>query len=77
VRGDPQVRLHGLPEEDSHGVAFEDRALDAIDEALERLPVKRRGDDDNVAEFVRRAVRGALRREWGKKAQVSVVVTRI
>lgn len=77
VRGDPQVRLHGLPEEDSHGVAFEDRALDAIDEALERLPAKRRGDDDNVAEFVRRAVRGALRREWGKKAQVSVAVTRI
>lgn len=77
VRGDPQVRLMGLPEEDSHGVSFEDRALDAIDEALERLPPKRRGDDDAVAELMRRAVRGALRREWGKKAQVAVVVTRI
>ncbi len=77
VRGDPQVRLMGLPEEDSHGVSFEDRALDAIDEALERLPLKRRGDDDAVAELMRRAVRGALRREWGKKAQVAVVVTRI
>ncbi len=42
VRGDPQVRLLGLPEEDGHGVAFEDRALDAIDEALDRLPAKRR-----------------------------------
>lgn len=77
VRGDPQVRLMGLPAEDGHGVSFEDRALDAVDEALERLPAKRRGDDDTVAEFMRRAVRGALRREWGKKAQVSVVVTRI
>lgn len=77
VRGDPQVRLMGLPVEDAHGVAFEDRALDAIDEALERLPPKRRGDDDAVAELLRRAVRGALRREWGKKAQVAVVVTRI
>lgn len=77
VRGDPQVVLMGLPEEDSHGVSFEDRALDAIDEALERLPSKRRGDDDAVAELLRRAVRGALRREWGKKAQVAVVVTRI
>lgn len=77
VRGDPQVRLMGLPVEDSHGVSFEDRALDAIDEALERLPPKRRGDDDAVAELLRRAVRGALRREWGKKAQVAVVVTRI
>ncbi|MEQ9152274.1 MAG: ribonuclease J, partial [Parvibaculum sp.] len=77
VRGDPQVVLMGLPEEDSHGVLLEDRAYDAIDEALGRLPLKRRGDDDAVAEFLRRAVRGALRREWGKKAQVAVAVTRI
>lgn len=77
VRGEPQVRLMGLPEEDSNGVPFEDRALDAVDEALDRLPRKRRGDDSAVAEFLRRAVRGALRREWGKKPQVAVVVTRI
>jgi ribonuclease J len=77
VRGEPQVRLMGLPEEDSDGVSFEDRALDAVDEALDRLPRKRRGDDSAVAEFLRRAVRGALRREWGKKPQVAVVVTRI
>ncbi|MEN6543724.1 ribonuclease J [Parvibaculum sp.] len=77
VRGDPRVVLMGLPEEDSRGVSFEDRALDAIDEALERLPPKRRGDDDSVAELLRRAVRSALRRDWGKKAQVAVVVTRV
>ncbi|MEQ8266718.1 MAG: ribonuclease J [Parvibaculum sp.] len=77
VRGDPQVRLMGLPEEDANGVSFEDRALDAVDDALDRLPMKRRGDDDAVAEFLRRAVRGDLRRYWGKKAQVAVVVTRI
>ncbi|MEP5262206.1 MAG: ribonuclease J [Nitratireductor sp.] len=63
VRGDPQVRLMGLPEEDSHGISFEDRALDAVDDALDRLPMKRRKNDDDVAEFLRRAVRGALRRE--------------
>lgn len=77
VRGEPQVRLIGLPKEDSNGVPFEDRALDAVDEALDRLPRKRRGDASAVAEFLRRAVRGALRREWGKKPQVAVVVTRI
>lgn len=77
VRGDPQVRLMGLPEEDGRGVSFEDCALDAIDAALDRLPPKRRGDDDAVAELLRRAVRGALRREWGKKAQVEVAVIRI
>jgi ribonuclease J len=77
VRGEPQVRLHGLPEEDSSGLSFEERALDAVDEALNRLPAKKRGDDDAVAELVRRSVRGSIRREWGKKAQVSVVLTRI
>jgi ribonuclease J len=77
ICGDPQVRLIGLPEEDNYGVLLEDRALDAIDEALDKLPAKRMGDDASVAEYVRRAVRGALRREWGKKAQVEVLVTRI
>lgn len=77
LRGDPQVRLMGLPEDDGNGTDFEDIALDAIDTAFDRLPAKRRGDDDTVAEFLRRAVRGALRREWGKKPQVAVVVTRI
>lgn len=77
VRGDPQVRLIGLPEEDSDGTLFEDIALDAIDGALDKLPPKRRGDDDTVAELMRRAVRGALRRDWGKKPAVEVVVTRI
>ena len=77
VRGEPQVRLHGLPDEDNYGETFEDLALDAIDDALDRLPAKRRKDDDAVGELVRRTVRGAIRREWGKKAQVSVVVTRI
>lgn len=77
VRGEPQVRLMGLPEEDAKGVSFEDRTFDAVDEALGRLPRKRRGDDAAVAEFLRRAVRGVLRREWGKKPQVAVVVTRI
>ncbi|MDO8423774.1 MAG: ribonuclease J [Parvibaculum sp.] len=77
VRGEPQVRLHGLPEEDNLGDTFEDIALDAVDDALAKLPMKRRGDDDAVAEVIRRAVRGSIRREWGKKAQVTVVVTRI
>jgi len=77
VRGEPQVRLHGLPDENNYGETFEDVALDAIDDALDRLPTKRRKDDEAVGELVRRTVRGAIHREWGKKAQVDVVVTRI
>ena len=77
VRGEPQTRIHGLPPEDNLGDTFEDIVLDAVDDALAKLPMKRRGDDDAVAEIIRRAVRGSIRREWGKKAQVTVVVTRI
>jgi ribonuclease J len=77
VMGVPQVRLHGLPEESGNGEFFEDIALDAIDNALDRLPAKRRKDDDAVTEAVRRSVRGAIRREWGKKAQVTIILTRI
>lgn len=77
VMGDPQVRLIGLPEEDSEGDLFENIALDALDSALEKLPLKRRSDDDTVAELLRRAVRSGLRREWGKKPIVEVAVTRI
>lgn len=77
VLGEPQVRLLGLPEDDGTGVSFEERALDAVDDVLDRLPLRKRKDDGAVAELVRRAVRGAIRREWGKKAAVEVVVTRV
>ena len=77
VRGDPQVYLTGMPEEDRYGVAFENHAYDALDEAFDRLPLRKRGDDDKVAELLRRAVRSALRSRWGKKPQVTVMVTRI
>jgi ribonuclease J len=44
---------------------------------LDRLPLRKRKDDAAVAELLRRAVRGAIRREWGKKAAVEVIVTRV
>ncbi|MEQ9144659.1 MAG: ribonuclease J [Parvibaculaceae bacterium] len=77
VRGDPEVRLIGLPERDGYGVRFEERAYDALDSALDQLPLRKRGDDEQVAEYLRRAVRGAIRREWGKKSAVEVIVTRV
>lgn len=77
VRGRPQVRIYGVPEEDNRGTAFSEIAEDATRSALERLSAKQRQDDDIVSELVRRAVRGEIRKGWGKKAQVSVVVSRI
>jgi len=77
VLGDIEVRLIGLPERDRSGDKFEEIAYEAIDQALNLLPQRKRGDDAHVAEYLRRAVRGAIRREWGKKAAVEIVVTRV
>src|SRR5690606_36716058 len=35
VRGDPQIRMLGIPEEDMRGVDFANIAFDALDDALE------------------------------------------
>ncbi|WOF73704.1 ribonuclease J [Parvibaculaceae bacterium PLY_AMNH_Bact1] len=77
VQGDPEIRLIGLPERDNYGVRFDERAYDALDSALDQLPQRKRKDEAQVGEYLRRAVRGAIRKEWGKKAAVEVVVTRV
>ncbi len=77
VRGDPEIRLIGLPERDNYGVRFEERAYDALDDALDQLPQRKRKDEAQVGEYLRRAVRSAIRKEWGKKAAVEVIVTRV
>ena len=39
----------------------------AIEQTFETLPKPRRRDPDEVAESLRRAVRGAIAERWGKK----------
>lgn len=77
VRGDPEIRLIGLPERDNYGVRFEERAYDTLDGALDQLPQRKRKDEAQVGEYLRRAIRSAIRKEWGKKAAVEVIVTRV
>lgn len=77
VRGDMEVRLIGVPERDNSNIRFDERVFDALDIALDKLPRRKRGDASQVAEYLRRAVRSAIRQEWGKKAAVEIVVTRI
>jgi ribonuclease J len=64
---DPEVELIGIPETDAGGRSMADIARDAIEEAFESLPKPRRRDPDQVAEAVRRAVRGAIAERWNKK----------
>jgi ribonuclease J len=64
---DPEVELIGIPETDAGGRPMADIARDAIEKAFDSLPKPRRRDPDEVAEAMRRAVRGAIAERWNKK----------
>jgi ribonuclease J len=64
---DPEVELVGLPDTDASGASMSEVALRAVEEAFEALPKPRRRDPDEVAESLRRAVRGAIAERWNKK----------
>jgi ribonuclease J len=67
LMAEPQVELIGLPEVDAGGASMTELALRAVEEAFEAMPKPRRRDPDEVAESVRRAVRGAIAERWNKK----------
>jgi ribonuclease J len=63
----PEVELIGLPESDAAGAPLVEIARRAVEETFGTLPKPRRRDPDEVAESLRRAVRGAIAEHWGKK----------
>ncbi len=65
--GEPEIELIGLPETDMGGTALDEVAYRAVEKTFESLPKPRRRDPDEVAESLRRAVRGAIAERWGKK----------
>ncbi|HLH86844.1 MAG TPA: ribonuclease J [Xanthobacteraceae bacterium] len=67
LAADPAVELVGIPETDAEGEKFDAIAYDAVLDTVENLPKARRRDPEEVAESVRRAVRGAVAERWGKK----------
>lgn len=64
---DPEIELIGIPATDAGGRPMSDAAREAVEEALQTLPKPRRRDPQEVAEAVRRAVRGAIADRWNKK----------
>jgi ribonuclease J len=72
LAADPEVELIGVPETAANGEPMLEVALDAVMDTIENQPKARRRDPDAVAESVRRAVRGAVAEQWGKKPWVHV-----
>jgi len=71
---EPELLAYGLPELDREGEMMEDRLLDAVEDAVEHLPPKRRRDKEVIREAVYKTVRAVLYEAWGKKPLVSVFV---
>lgn len=71
---DPQVELIGIPENDASGASIAEEVYDLVVETFEQLPKPRRRDGDAVAESIRRAVRSAITKAWGKKTLCLVQV---
>jgi ribonuclease J len=71
---DPEVELIGIPERNASGESLEDIVYNAVVDTAENLPRARRRDPDAVSESVRRAVRGLVAQEWGKKPVCTVHV---
>lgn len=73
--GDPQLTVQGVLD-DSEDESWE-FAVDAIVDAVNDLPRKKRQDDDEIAEAARIAVRRSLRETIGKRPVTDVHVVRI
>ncbi|WP_339948307.1 ribonuclease J [uncultured Albimonas sp.] len=74
---DPEIRVMGGPlQNDRWPAPLEAMIYEAVDEAVEGLPKRRRADKD-VEEVAARAVRAVCGRRWGKRPVVTVIVTRL
>jgi ribonuclease J len=77
MAADPEIVMHGIPNQDEHGQPFPEIAERAIFNAFDGIPRPRRKDPRTVGEAVRRSVRGAINSAWGKKTLCTVRVATI
>lgn len=73
---DPELVAIGLPETDGRGMMMEDRLLEAIENTVDNLPLKRRKDPEIIRDAVFKTVRSAVYEIWGKKPLAGVFIHR-
>jgi ribonuclease J len=72
------VRATGAPKRTGRkGGTFEEQIAQAIDEAIEGMPRKKRNDDNALEELVSQTARRKANRLWGKKPETVVFITRL
>lgn len=74
VIADPQLAILGLPS-DAPDILY-DQLLEAIERAIDGMPLKKRMNDDRIEESVRIAIRRVCRAKMGKNPGVATLITR-
>ncbi|MGR3513279.1 MAG: ribonuclease J [Paracoccaceae bacterium] len=75
--GEPWVDLMGLPEMGVSGAPLSDVLEEDLSQLIGRASRKTRGDDDDLEDDIRKAVRRTADDEIGKKPEVTVVISRL
>jgi ribonuclease J len=75
---DPDVRCLGAPKDgDGWKAPLDEMIADAVDDALEEMPLKARRTDAGIEEVASRTIRRVVGRHWGKRPIISVSLTRL
>jgi ribonuclease J len=76
VLAEAEVALDGVPATDAGGRPMIDIVREAVEGTVVSIPRERRRDGEMVREAVRRAVRSAVERVWGKRPIAKVLLVR-
>ncbi|MFD1508993.1 ribonuclease J [Lacimonas salitolerans] len=75
--GEPWVEIKGLPEIGTSNAALVDVLEADIDQFVQSAGTKIRADDDKLDEGIKRVARKTCQDEIGKKAEVTVIISRL
>ena len=75
--GEPWVELSGLPEIGASKAPLSEVLEEDLSQLIGRAKAKTLGDDDDLEDDIRRAVRKSADDEIGKKPEVTVVISRL
>jgi ribonuclease J len=76
VLAEAEIALDGVPGTDAGGRPMLDIVREAVEGTIVSIPRERRRDGEMVREAVRRAVRSAVERVWGKRPITKVLLVR-
>jgi ribonuclease J len=76
VLAPPEVSIAGLPPRDAKGEEFQVLLEDRIEDTVDALSRARRRDDGEIELAIKRSLRDFLKRRWGKRPNVRVLIIR-